>query len=187
MTKGKHVYVEKFSAFLHKEKFFNGKLVVLGCGQGAETAAFNEYFHITPIGTDISLEIIKEANLKYPQIKFEVQNRERLTYPDSSIQAFFSTNYVIDDSAQKMLAEIYRALIPEGFALVHLYLNKKDPSGKYVPIMSILKAKQLVADFEILHAKALLRPSNNGAQIEFQVVELCLQKPLVAEQKETKH
>jgi len=75
-------------------KYFNGKILDIGCGGGRTTKYIHEQgFDV--IGVDIIKDMIKRAKKKYPKVKFETGDACKLKYESNSFDVvFFSFNGV---------------------------------------------------------------------------------------------
>ena len=167
-------YSEHFAKFLKSRKF-QGKLVDVGCSIGRDVNVFNK-FGIDAIGVDYSDGEIALARQKFPSLKFEMQNAESLEFKDSSVGAFFMINVIHFTKKEKAIAEIFRALKPGGYFLIHFNIEIKDNKGKvdyYHAPKDILK---LVSMFKIVHKRIFQRTDLKPFRHRHRIMELILQK-----------
>ena len=58
-------------------------VIELGCGEGELGARLLEHRAADYIGTDLSPEIIEEAQTRYPQLNFQVQGADQIIFEDN--------------------------------------------------------------------------------------------------------
>ena len=98
----------------------------LGCGTGIATRQLAERSKATIIGCDVDEEMIEEARQTSPEIPYFVAPANRLPFEARSfdmVTAFSAFHWFCDD---KSLADIKRALKPDGMFGV---INKNDVGG----------------------------------------------------------
>lgn len=93
-----------------------GKILDLGCGAGAFTAALKDYrpdFNL--IGLDLSKKAIRLAKQKHKEIGFIQAKVDKIPFKKNSFEVV-TGNHLIEhlDDPKRALAEIYRVLKPKG-------------------------------------------------------------------------
>ncbi len=110
------------------EKYFKGTILDLGCGCGRITSyLFNKEHNV--VGVDISKNLIKKAKIKFPKIKFKVNDACKLKFIDDSFDiVFFSFNGLDcifpERKRIKALKEIGRVLKPGGLFIFNSHNPK---------------------------------------------------------------
>ena len=100
------------------QKIPEGKMLDLGCGTGHWTKYFSENgFKLT--GTDISDAMLKHAKQKELKAEILKANSENLPFENESFDVVASiTMMEFVNDQDKVLAEIYRVLKPNGYLLL---------------------------------------------------------------------
>ena len=104
------LYAETFAEFL-KSVNFEGMIVDVGCGIGRDVNVFSK-LGFNAFGIDNSKQEIENCKKKFPELKFEVQEAEKLKFKDNSVDAFFMINVIHYVDKEKAIQEIFRALKP---------------------------------------------------------------------------
>lgn len=98
----------------------SGPILDLGCGTGGVV----QYLHalgLDVLGIDISNEMISQALLNFPHLRFEVASMSALPFEDGSIGGAISMYSIVhfsDDDLANVLKEISRTLVPKSYLLV---------------------------------------------------------------------
>lgn len=169
------LYAESFAKFL-KEKHFKGLIVDIGCSNGRDVKVFSKS-NFNVLGIDNVSEEIKTNNKNYPELKFEVQNVEKLTFEDNSVDAVFMINVIHYVHKEKAIQEIFRVLKPEGYFFIHFnidVIDKNDAVDYHHDQEDILK---LVSKFKILQKNIFKRVDQEPVEHKHKIIELVLQKP----------
>lgn len=167
-------YAEHFAKFL-KSKKFHGNLVDVGCSSGRDVNVFNK-FGFDAMGVDYSEGEISLARQKFPSLKFDVQNAESLKFNDNSIGAFFMINVIHFTNKEKAIGEIFRALKPRGYFLIHFNIEIKDNNGKIDYYHAPKEILRLISMFKIVHKRIFQRTDLKPIKHKHRIMELILQK-----------
>ena len=122
------VYAERFVDFLKKKKN-SGMIIDVGCGNGRDVEIFADAGFKT-LGIDYAKEEIAKTQQKFPQLKFEVMNVEKLKFQDNSIDAFFMINVIHYVNKEKALQEIFRTLKQKRYFFIHVKMRLADRRSK---------------------------------------------------------
>jgi len=116
------------------------KVLDLGCGNGRLYQLF-EGVSIDYIGLDISEELIKKAQEKFPEIEFAVGDMRELPFPDDSYDVIYSIaafhHLANAEDRLKALSEMRRILKPGGkiimtnWNLLGQWGSEQVEKGKY--------------------------------------------------------
>ncbi|MDO8511733.1 MAG: class I SAM-dependent methyltransferase [bacterium] len=174
-------YAEDFANFLRLREF-DDLIVDLGCGAGHDVAVFTENGFKT-IGIDRSQDETIAARLVHPNLKFDQQNGEALSFDDNSVGAFFCINLMHYVNQTKILAEISRALKPCGYLFVHFNLSIIDHTGKVDFEQSAQEILINLKDLRPVRFKIVQRIDNTPIPHEHKIFELVMQKPLPEKRK----
>lgn len=93
-----------------------GKVLDVGCGAGAFTAALKLYrSDLSLVGLDFSQRCIQMAKQKHKEIKFVQGNVDQMPFKNESFDAVVS-NHLLEhlDEPKAAVVEIYRVLKPKG-------------------------------------------------------------------------
>jgi ubiquinone/menaquinone biosynthesis C-methylase UbiE len=91
------------------------KVLMLGCGTGEETALLEEFGAGDLVGMDLSENSIKIAAETYPRYQFVVGDMHELPFGDGEFDFVYSSLTIhYSDNPEKVYAEIYRVLRPDG-------------------------------------------------------------------------
>jgi len=95
-------------------------LLDIGCGDGRDSLFFAQHdIHVTAI--DFSEEAVKRLTTLNPDIDAHVMDILSMNFPDENFDAIYahlSIHYFDDATTDKVIANIYRMLKPEGFFFV---------------------------------------------------------------------
>ncbi|MFA5197461.1 MAG: methyltransferase domain-containing protein [Patescibacteria group bacterium] len=109
------------------------KVLDLGCGNGRVIDVLKKY-SVVYTGLDISKNLIKLAQKKYPEERFIVGDLLKTPFSDKEFDCVLSlaTLHHIPSSEQRLnaLKEIYRILKPGGTTLVTVWYFWDDPAFK---------------------------------------------------------
>ena len=131
-------YYEQITAnFCCKVK---GKILDAGCGNGFIT---NYIFlkNSQVIGIDISQGMISEAQKRYPKIKFQKMNMEKLDFKDNSFDGIFcfqAFEHIPPKEQEKVLGECFRVLKENGILMFNTN-NKFYPKRFLLAIINKMK------------------------------------------------
>lgn len=92
----------------------------VGCGTGATTAILRDH-GLTPVGIDLSPNMIDEARRFNPDLTFEVGTMTALDVDDEAVGglcAWYSTIHVPDHHLPQVFAEFRRVVAPGGVVLL---------------------------------------------------------------------
>lgn len=98
----------------------NPAVIDAGCGTGVTTRILRDR-GVTPIGVDLSPNMIAEARARAPEIRFEVGSMTALDQTDGSVGgvcAWYSTIHVPDSHLPQVFSEFSRVLVDGGVALL---------------------------------------------------------------------
>jgi len=179
-SSGKHwenhptIYAERFLDFLRERKF-SGLLVDLGCGNGRDLNFFSKN-GLSVKGIDLDEKEISIAKKDFPELYLEIQDIERLTFEDNSIDAFFMINVIHYLDKEKAIKNIYKKLRKGGYLFIHFNLeikedNNLDYSQKEEEIIFLIK------EFNIIKKKIFKRIDTKPFKHTHKIMELILQKP----------
>lgn len=104
---------------LIKEKVVGKKVLEIGCGLGYHSIYAAEFAE-NVVGTDVSLEAIKAANEEVRSIqnlKFEIQDAEKLTYPDQTFDVVINHEVFSSLDIKTVFPELARVLKPKGLII----------------------------------------------------------------------
>ena len=78
-------FTEKFKALLlaNMDIKENDSVLDVGCGNGTLLSKLAEAKAISGFGIDISLQMIENAKLRYPEFQFAVSSCEKMPFPDN--------------------------------------------------------------------------------------------------------
>ncbi len=169
------IYAETFAEFL-KEKNFKGMIVDVGCGIGRDVNVFSK-FGFNAFGIDNSKQEIENCKKRFPELKFEVQDVEKLKFTDNSVDAFFMINVIHYVHKEKAIQEIFRALKPYGYFFVHFNIDIIDKNGKVDYHHDQEDILKLVSKFKIIQQRLFERVDHQPVEHKHEIVELFLQKP----------
>jgi len=146
----------------------------LGCGPG-QIAGFLHSLGVDVIGIDISTEMIEQAKLLNPAIRFEQGNMLALErVADNSlggIAAFYSLLHLSRESVVPALRELYRALRPGGVLLIALHI------GSEVVHRDEWFGKEVSLDFRFFETEEV---KNNLLEAGFAVEEVIERGPYIS-------
>jgi len=171
------VYAEKFIDFL-KTNNFKGLLVDIGCGNGRDINVFAKAGFDT-LGVDYSKDEINLAKQKFPKLKFQIQNVERLGFDNDSIGAFFMINVIHYVDKEKAISEIFRTLKSGGYFFIHFNIEIKDGNGNIDYKDDEKDIMSLVDGFDILQKRTFERVDFEPVEHTHKIIELILRKPLL--------
>jgi ubiquinone/menaquinone biosynthesis C-methylase UbiE len=123
-------YLALFSPFVS----FKDKTVLdLGCSSGYLLESFLSHEAFTPIGADISSDVLDQARQRYgTSMRFVQTTASSLPIESESIDIVYSVDTVEHLSRPKdMFQEIYRVLKPGGRALIH-FGPFRNPYGSHM-------------------------------------------------------
>lgn len=168
------LYAETFAKFL-KSVNFEGRIVDVGCGNGRDVNVFLK-LGFNALGVDNSKEEIESNKKKYPELKFEVQNAEKLKFKDNSVDAFFMINVIHYVDKEKAIKEILRVLKPRGYFFIHFNIEIIDKNGKVDYHHDQEDILKLVSKFKIIRQKLFKRVDHQPVKHKHKIRELILQK-----------
>jgi SAM-dependent methyltransferase len=177
---GKHwenhptIYAERFLDFL-KERRFSGLLVDLGCGSGRDVNFFSKN-GLNVKGIDLDEKEISLAKKNFPEICFEIQDVEKLSFADKSIDYIFMINVIHYLDKEKAIKEVYRTLKDGGYFFIHFNLEIKDNNDKIDYSQKEEEILSLVKDFKIIKKKIFKRVDTKPLKHTHKIMELVLQK-----------
>jgi ubiquinone/menaquinone biosynthesis C-methylase UbiE len=99
----------------------------VGCGTGRVSALLSG-FGVEVSGIDLSPQMIEQARLGYPGLRFEVGSMLALDLPDASrggVLAWYSTIHVPDERLGDAFAEFRRVLVPGGYVLLGFQVGEE--------------------------------------------------------------
>ena len=106
----------------------NASVLDAGCGAGVPIALMlSERFKVT--GVDFSEAQIELAKKQVPQANFICQDMTKLDFPENSfdgICSYYAIIHIPREEHRSLLANFYRMLKPNGFALVMPGSRKPD-------------------------------------------------------------
>jgi SAM-dependent methyltransferase len=108
------------------------RVLDIGCGPGILTAQVAAFAN-QAIGIDFSAKMIDEARKLHPGLTFEVENAEKLPFPDRSFNAAV-VNYCAHHLArpEKAMKEIRRVLSANGrIAIIHPIQSRQPSWGSF--------------------------------------------------------
>jgi len=153
-----------------------GLVVDVGCGTGATTAILRE-LGIDAIGIDLSPNMIAEASLRNPELKFKVGSMTALDVNDNSVDgicAWYSTIHIPDESLPEVLTEFHRVLRPDGYALLAFQVGEQprvltEAFGEQVGLIFHRRQPEAVSTqmHEAglkLHAQLVREPDDDGVE-----------------------
>jgi len=177
---GKHwenhptIYAERFLDFL-KERRFSGLLIDLGCGSGRDVNFFSKN-GLDVKGIDLDEKEISLAKKNFPEICFEIQDVEKLSFVDKSIDYIFMINVIHYLDKEKAIKEVYRTLKDGGYFFIHFNLEIKDNNDKIDYSQKEEEILSLVKDFKIIKKKIFKRVDTKPLKHTHKIMELVLQK-----------
>jgi ubiquinone/menaquinone biosynthesis C-methylase UbiE len=132
-----HKYLEKPAMVKELPDSLAGKTVLcVGVGSGEE---LHEIIKLNPtkvVGIDISIELLKIAQARFPKVEFQKMDMTRTEFRDSTFDFVYSSltfHYAKDWDA--LLSEIYRLMRKRGqllFSTHHPeYWSRKSPTGNF--------------------------------------------------------
>ncbi len=110
---------QAFSAYVSKE----GRILELGCGTGIATRQLYDKGFTSIVATDIDPLMIKEAEELCPEVRFQREDAQALSFSDHTFDAVVAFGCFHWFCNQDALEEIKRVLKPGGHLLI---VNKKD-------------------------------------------------------------
>jgi ubiquinone/menaquinone biosynthesis C-methylase UbiE len=168
-----------FADFLRRERLFKGLLVDLGCGSGADVEIFARY-GINAMGVDYSQQEVRAATMRYPQLRFEQQDMESLTFANDSIGSLYTVNVMHYVDQRRALAEMFRVLQPGGFVYVHFNEKIVDTATRHIDFSQDYdEIMGLVSCFSSFHPRNQLTTREDLVPVphEHYIRELILEKP----------
>lgn len=168
------LYAETFAQFL-KNVNFKGTIVDVGCGNGRDVGVFVKG-GFNAIGIDISQQEIEDGRRKFPELKFEMQDAEKLMFEDDSVDAFFMINVVHYVNKERAIEEIFRTLKPFGYFFIHFNIAIIDKNGKVDYHHNQKDILKLIPKFKILQKKVFERMDLQPIEHKHKIMELILQK-----------
>jgi ubiquinone/menaquinone biosynthesis C-methylase UbiE len=176
-------YADVFISFL-KEKFEipenaqNVVVIDLGCGKGKDVVRFNDA-NVPALGFDKDSALISFAKRSYDKYRsnFFVYNIEKLPYDNNTRKAFFCINVMHYVDQRKVLAEIYRTLIPGGYAFIHFNLLIMDEYCTVDYSQRDRDIYKLVKKFKIIREDMISREDPKPIPHTHDIMQLILQKP----------
>ncbi len=169
------LYAETFAEFL-KSVNFEGMIVDVGCGIGRDVNVFSK-LGFNAFGIDNSKQEIENCKKKFPELKFEVQEAEKLKFKDNSVDAFFMINVIHYVDKEKAIQEIFRALKPHRYFFIHFNMDIIDKNGKVDYHHNQEDILKLVSKFKIIRQKLFERVDHQPIEHKHKIMELILQKP----------
>ena len=117
-----HEYAKKLSS----RGFQRGRIIDVGCGFGTTNIVLAKHFQDTEIvGIDLSDPLLRRANLSAQaanlakRVKFEKADVHQTPYEDDSFDVVLNINMLhLVENPIKMLNEIERILVPNGFLFI---------------------------------------------------------------------
>ncbi|UYZ64555.1 class I SAM-dependent methyltransferase [Hymenobacter weizhouensis] len=109
-----------------QENATRGPVLDLGCGPGHTTAFLAACGLPDVLGLDISPEMVKQARLEHPQLRFTTGDILHLAFADSSVGAaiaFYSLIHFEPAQLHVALSEIRRVLQPGGQLLFSFHIG----------------------------------------------------------------
>ncbi|MFX1323953.1 MAG: class I SAM-dependent methyltransferase [Promethearchaeota archaeon] len=101
----------------------NGRVLDVGCGNGAYSRILSEYFDV--IGVDISEKQIILAKKNAPQAKFIRQDMTKITFPNDyfdGILSYYSIIHVPREEHFQLLKKFYNFLKSNGVILITFHV-----------------------------------------------------------------
>ena len=176
-------YADVFISFLKgrlaiPENAQNVIVIDLGCGKGKDVVRFNEA-NVPALGFDNNHDLISFAKRSYNKYSsnFFVYDIEKLPYKDETRKAFFCINVMHYVNASKVLSEIYRTLIPGGYALIHFNLLIFDQNYVIDYHQKKSDVYALVKDFQIIREEIIIREDPKPIPHVHHIMQLILKKP----------
>jgi SAM-dependent methyltransferase len=177
-------YADEFILFLRdklnvpRSEENNVIVIDLGCGKGKDVVRFNQAY--TPaLGFDKDSALIsfaKRSHYKY-RSNFFVYDIEKLPYDNNTRKAFFCINVMHYVDQRKVLEEIYRTLIPGGYAFIHFNLLIVDQDYYIDYHQSKSDIYVLLKDFKIIREKIFTREDPKPIPHTHHIMQLISQKP----------
>jgi SAM-dependent methyltransferase len=168
------VYAEHFAKFL-KDKNFKGLILDVGCGNGRDVNIFHG-FGFDTLGVDNSEKEIESAKEKFPELKFEVQDAEKLNFKDNSIGAVFMINIIHYVHKEKAIQEILRTLTSGGYLFIHFNIDVIDQEGNVDYHHEPEDILKLISKFKVSQKRVFERIDSQPMKHKHEIMELILQK-----------
>ncbi|MFX0166729.1 MAG: class I SAM-dependent methyltransferase [Candidatus Hodarchaeota archaeon] len=109
--------VEKLIKLLHIDQ--NSIILDMGSGTGNYTAALQQITQFI-IGIDISIDMIKQAHMKYPMLNFIYGNIKNLPFNSETFDGIFAIQVLHHvKNKNSFLREAYRILRKEAYIAIH--------------------------------------------------------------------
>lgn len=179
-NEGKHweqhptIYALRFANFL-KENNFWGSIVDVGCGDGRDAEIFLQTgFDV--LGIDNSETVILEARKKHPNLEFQIQNAENLSFKENSVGALYMINVIHYLKKEKAIREILRVMKPGGYFFIHFNEEIRDKFGNIDYCHDAKEIMGLISDFAVLEKNEFEREDQKPVVHSHKVMELILQK-----------
>lgn len=100
-------------AHLKAEACIGRSILDIGCGEGRKTESFQR-MGFQAYGVDIHEPTLQYARERFPKVRFDYGDAQRLPYPDQTFDAVFSCSTMQYVDAKAMLSEAIRVLKPGG-------------------------------------------------------------------------
>lgn len=178
--KGRHweqhptVYAERFADFL-KAWGFKGRLVDIGCGTGRDVKVFKEQgFDVQ--GVDYSESEISQAQQKYADCSFDIQNVEELNFEDESVDGYFMINVIHYVDQERAFGEIHRTLKNDGYMFIQFNLKIIDKEGNTDYSQLESEIEELFEGFDVVERNVTERVDKTPVEHTHTILEVILQK-----------
>jgi SAM-dependent methyltransferase len=140
------------------------QILEIGCGSGGELSRLRQFGAEAKnlIGVDLQPESVEAARRQHPELRFEVGNGERLSFPNAQFDLVVCStvfsSILAEGMAQAVVREISRVLVPGGTILWYDF-RFNNPWNPQVKGMSRAAIRQLFPGFEpVLRSVTLLPP-----------------------------
>lgn len=118
----------------------------VACGAGVLTNKLNELNYVAT-GIDFSAEMISEARLRYPDLKFAIGDAENLNFADESFDAVVMNFGILHlENPELAMAEAKRVLKPQGKFIFTAWTNPQESTGFGIILDAINKFGNLNVD-----------------------------------------
>lgn len=148
-------------------EYNKGMVLDIGCGTGEALSYIGAYSgRMDYTGIDISLDMLKEAMIKFPNHKFFLQDMNKMHFADNSfdnvLALFGSLSYSVN--LEEAISEIRRVLKPGGRFFIMFYGESYPKRKNY-----ILNEYGIVTPFKYKNQKALF---SSFSEVKFSVMTL---------------